>query len=108
MIWEDRNISKPSGKYIATVKLSSGTYKLYHEYMDRRSENLGTDGWNYTAFIRIDRTRSSTVDLKEFIQEMLNRKYITQDEVLTSVEFGNEVCNASGITIVNKYDLKIK
>ena len=108
MIWEDRNISKPGGKYIATVKLSSGTYKLYHEYMDRRSENLGTDGWNYTAFIRMDRRRSGTVDLKEFIQEMLKREFITQEEVLTSVEFGNEVCNASGITIVNKYDLKIK
>ena len=107
MIWEDRNLAKPGGKYIATVKLSSGTYKLYHEYMDRRSENLGTDGWNYTAFIRMDRRRSGTVDLKEFIQEMLKREFITQDEVLTSIEFGNEVCNASGITIVNKYDLKI-
>lgn len=107
MIWEDRNVSRPGGKYITSVKLSSGNYRLYHKYMDRRSENLGTDGWNYTAFIRVDRQRSGNIDLKEFIQEMLNRGYITEDEFLTSVEFGNEVCNASGLTIINKYELKI-
>jgi hypothetical protein len=107
MIWEDRNVSRPGGKYINTVKLSSGTYRLYHEYMDRQSENLGVSGWNYTAFIRMDRRRNGNIDLKEFIQEMLNRGYITEDEFLTSVEFGNEVCNASGLTIVNKYELKI-
>jgi len=107
MIWEDRNVSKPGGKYITTVKLSSGTYKLYHEYMDRESENLGVSGWNYTAFIRMDRRRDGNIDLKEFIAEMLNRGYITETEFLTSVEFGNEVCNASGLTIVNKYNLKI-
>ena len=107
MIWEDRNVSKPGGKYITKIKLKSGTYKLYHEYMDRKSENLGVNGWNYTAFIRMDRRRSGNIDLKEFIVEMLNRGYITKDEFLTSVEFGNEVCNASGLTILNKYDLKI-
>lgn len=107
MIWEDRNISKPSGKYIATIKLSSGVYKLYHEYMDRESENLGVSGWNYTAFIRMDRRRAGDINLKEFITEMLNRGYIGEDEILASVEFGNEVCNASGLTIVNKYNLKI-
>jgi hypothetical protein len=107
MIWEDRNISRPGGKYITTVKLSSGTYRLYHEYMDRESENLGVSGWNYTAFVRLDRRRNGNIDLKEFITEMLNRGYITEAEFLTSVEFGNEVCNASGLTILNKYDLKI-
>lgn len=107
MIWEDRNISKPGGKYIATVNLSSGTYKLYHEYMNRESENLGVSGWKYTAFIRQDRRRSGNVDLREFIAEMLTRGFITENEFLTSVEFGNEVCNASGLTIVNQYDLKL-
>ena len=107
MIWEDRNISRPGGKYITTVKLSSGSYRLYHEYMDRTSENLGVSGWNYTAFIRVDRRRNGNIDLKEFITEMLNRGYITKDEFLTSVEFGNEVCNASGLTILNKYNVKI-
>jgi len=108
MIWEDRNVARPAGKYIKTVNFSFGKYKIYHTWMDRSSENLGTNGWYFTAFVRQDRRRVGNVNLQEIIQLMINDELVSKYRYLSSVEFGNEVYNATGYTIINQYDLLIK
>jgi hypothetical protein len=108
MIWEDRNVSMPAGKFMGEVNTSSGVYRMYHTYMDRTSENLGTPGWNFTAFVRKNRRRSGTVNLKEFIYLMLINDMIDENHFVSTVEFGNEIYNACGYTIVNEYNLDIK
>jgi hypothetical protein len=108
MIWEDRNVAMPAGKFIKEVKTSSGTYRMYHTYMDRSKENLGTLGWYFTAFVRKEGIRSNTLDLKEFIYIMLNEGILNENHFISTVEFGNEIYNACGYTIVNNYNLNIK
>jgi hypothetical protein len=76
--------------------------------MDRTSENLGTDGWYFTAFIRKDRRRGGIVNLKEFIYIMLIDNLLNENHFVSTVEFGNEIYNACGYTIVNDYKLDIK
>jgi hypothetical protein len=108
MIWEDRNVAMPAGKFKGEVRTSSGTYRMYHTWMDRTSENLGTDGWYFTAFVRKEGTRSNTVNLKEFIYIMLLENILDEKHFISTVEFGNEIYNACGYTIVNDYKLNIK
>lgn len=108
MVWEDRNVSMPAGKFKGEVRTSSGTYRMYHTYMDRTSENLGTPGWYFTAFVRKEGTRSNTVNLKEFIYIMLLEGILDENHFVSTVEFGNEIYNACGYTIVNNYNLEIK
>ena len=108
MIWEDRNVSMPAGRFKGEVRTTSGTYRMYHTYMDRTSENLGTPGWYFTAFVRKEGTRSNTVNLKEFIYIMLLNGILDENHFISTVEFGNEIYNACGYTIVNDYKLDIK
>jgi len=108
MVWEDRNVSMPAGRFKGEVRTSSGTYRMYHTYMDRTSENFGTPGWNFTAFVRKEGTRSNTVNLKEFIYIMLLENILDEKHFVSTVEFGNEIYNACGYTIVNNYNLEIK
>jgi len=108
MIWEDRNVAMPAGKFIRDVNTPSGVYKMYHTWMDRTSENFGIDGWYFTAFIRKEGRRSGTVDLKEFINVMVAEGVLDQKHYISTVEFGNEIYNACGYTIVNDYNLKIE
>jgi len=108
MVWEDRNVSMPAGRFKGEVRTSSGTYRMYHTYMDRTSENLGTPGWYFTAFVRKEGTRSNTVNLKEFIYIMLLENILDEKHFISTVEFGNEIYNACGYTIVNNYNLEIK
>jgi hypothetical protein len=103
MIWEDRNIAMPFGTYKKTVKLSSGTYKIYSGYKDKTSENIGVDGWNFTAFVRQERRRKGEMNLKEVINEMLDLGLINQTDYLCSVEFGNEIYNSVGVSIVYEF-----
>jgi hypothetical protein len=102
MIWEDRNVARPFGKYIGTINID-GDYKVYNGYMDRSSENFGTDGWQFTAFVRVDRRRSGFIDIKKFIDYMKVKNIINEENFLSTIEFGNEVYNSSGSTIVKKY-----
>lgn len=108
MVWEDRNVAMPAGRFKGEVRTSSGTYRMYHTYMDRTSENFGTPGWNFTAFVRKEGTRSNTVNLKEFIYIMLLENILDEKHFVSTVEFGNEIYNACGYTIVNNYNLEIK
>jgi len=108
MIWEDRNVAMPAGKFIKEVKTCSGIYRMYHTYMDRSKENLGTPGWYFTAFVRKEGIRSNTVNLKEFIYIMLIEGVLDETDYISTVEFGNEIYNASGYTIINNYKLKTK
>ena len=108
MVWEDRNVSMPAGKFMGEVHTSSGTYRMYHAWMDRTSENLGTPGWYFTAFVRKEGTRKNTVNLKEFINIMLAEDILDENHFISTVEFGNEIYNACGYTIVNDYKLNIK
>lgn len=103
MVWEDRNIAMPYGTYKKTVKLKSGTYKVYSGIMDRSSDNLGIGWWNFTAFVRQDRRRKGEIDLKEIIYEMLDMGLISQYDFLCTIEFGNEVYNSVGVSIVYEF-----
>lgn len=107
MIWEDRNVARPFGKLIGNIDID-GEYKVYSGYMDRSSENLGTDGWMFTAFIRTDRRRKGSVDIKKFLNYMKSKNILDGNSYLSTIEFGNEVYNASGLTIVNNYSIMIK
>ena len=108
MVWEDRNVSMPAGKFKGEVHTTSGIYRMYHTWMDRTSEKLGTPGWYFTAFVRKEGTRSNTVDLNEFIYHMLLEGILDENHFISTVEFGNEIYNACGYTIVNNYNLNIK
>ena len=108
MIWEDRNVAMPAGKFKGEVHTTSGIYRMYHTWMDRTSENLGTPGWYFTAFVRKEGTRSNVVDLNEFIYHMLLEGILNENHFISTVEFGNEIYNACGYTIVNNYNLNIK
>lgn len=108
MIWEDRNVAMPAGRFKGEVRTTSGTYRMYHTWMDRTSENLGIPGWYFTAFVRKDRRRSGVVNLKEFINIMLFEGILNENHFVSTVEFGNEIYNACGYTIVNNYKLDIK
>lgn len=108
MVWEDRNVAMPAGKFKGEVHTTSGVYRMYHTWMDRTSENLGTPGWYFTAFVRKQGRRSGEVDFTEFIYLMLLEGILDENHFISTVEFGNEIYNACGYTIVNDYKLDIK
>jgi hypothetical protein len=65
-------------------------------------------GWSYLAFIKIDKKRKNNLKLDKFIQYLVKNGYITEDEYLTSIEFGNEIIEGIGETVVKSYSVNMK
>lgn len=105
MVWEDYNKFKSFGKKRETVTTSFGTYDLLYGIMKKPEIN---SQWIYIAFIRHDKRTSGKTDLKELLDHLVSKGYISRDLYISSVEFGTEVLNSKGNILVNKYELEIE
>lgn len=85
-----------------TVQTSFGTYDIMMGWM--KKPELGTN-WNYIAFIRKDKRTSGTVDIKEILEILMRKNYISPDLYLSSIEFGTEILNSKGNILVKKYQV---
>lgn len=96
MVWDDYFVAKPFGKFIEEVNLSGNRYRVYSGYIDKSNEELGVDGWNYTAFLKVDRTWYNTLNVRDVLWYLQDKGILTYDAYLLRCEFGNEIYNASG------------
>lgn len=102
MVWEDYNKFKSYGKKKETITTSFGTYDLLYGIMKKPEIN---SEWVYIAFIRTEKRTSGKVDLKELLDFLIQKKYISSDLYISSIEFGTEVLNSKGNIIVKKYNV---
>lgn len=103
MVWEDYQKFKSFGKKMETVTTSFGTYDLLYGVMKKPEIN---SEWKYIAFIRTEKRTSGKVDLKELLDLLVQKNYISRDLYISSVEFGTEVLNSKGNIIVKKYEVE--
>lgn len=102
MVWEDYNKFNSFGKKKETITTSFGIYDLLYGIMKKPDIN---SEWIYIAFVRTEKRTSGNVDLKELIDYLVKKDYISPDLYISSVEFGTEVLNSKGNIIVKKYDV---
>lgn len=105
MVWEDYNKFKSHGEKKETITTSFGTYDLLYGIMKKPEIN---SEWVYIAFIRHEKRTTGKVYLKEFLDLLVQKKYISPELYISSVEFGTEVLNSKGNIIVNKYEVEIE
>lgn len=96
MVWDNYFVALPFGKFKEEVKIGEHLYRVYTGYIDKRAENLGVDGWHYTAFLKVNRCESNTLDVKRVLDYLVEEQIIDVNSYLLRSEFGNEVYNATG------------
>ena len=97
MIWDNYFVAKPFGKFRGIFELNNQKYLMYSGWIDKSKENLGVDGWNYIAFIKVNRTEANSLDIKEVLDILISRGDISKESYLVQGELGNEVFNANGV-----------
>lgn len=105
MVWEDYNKFNSFGKKKETITTTFGTYDLMYGIMKKPEIN---SEWIYIAFIRTEKRTSGKVDLKELMDYLVQKKYISADLYISSVEFGTEILNSKGNIIVKNYEVEIE
>jgi len=105
MIWEDTHDLLPFGDFQEVVETTHGTYDFYRGEPDW--EPPGSN-WTYLAFQRTENRNQGTVDIDELLQFLIDREIVSDQHVLASIEFGNEVGNSTGSTIVKQFEIELE
>ena len=94
MIWLYRaGGAGPLGTYQATVNLAGTSWDLYR----------GNIGWNVFSFIRRTNTTNQTLNIRDFLNHLVSRGWVSNSKYLTSVEAGTEVFIGNGRVDTNSY-----
>ena len=101
MVWEDYNDFRSFGKKVEDLQSPFGVYEVMKGYL--KNEKFGQN-WQYFAFVSKDKRQSGSVDLKYFLDYLVREHDVDPEQFITSVEFGNEIGNSSGFTLVKKFD----
>lgn len=104
MVWEDYFDFRSYGKKVDEITTPFGTYTVMKGYL--KNDDFGQD-WQYFAFVRTQKRQSGKVDLAYLLDYLIKNHNVNAREYLTSVEFGNEIGNSSGFTLVKKFDLEL-
>lgn len=105
MIWEDANNLVPFGDFQENVITTNGTYKFYMGNPDWEPE--GSD-WIYLCFQRITNRTQGTVDVDELLVYLVNEGIVPSNHYLGSIEFGNEIGNSTGQTIIKNFNIDLE
>lgn len=87
MIWTSRaGGAGPIGQLQTTVDIAGTTWELH----------VGNNGWNVFSFIRTENTESVSMDLRDFLNDLIARGLVPDSKFLTSVQAGTEVFIGAG------------
>ncbi len=100
MIWEDEKRFGSHGKTVDQITTPFGVYEVRKDYL--KNEEWGQD-WNYIAFLRKDKRNKGTVDLAYLIRYMVKKGWLNPEHYLMSIEFGNEISNNNGFTVLREF-----
>lgn len=101
MVWEDYFDFTPFGKVIETIATPFGEYKVHKGHLENAKFS---QDWTYIAFVRTSPRSKGEVDIHYLLKYLVQNDHIVADHYFTSIEFGNEIGNSSGLTVVKKFD----
>lgn len=96
-----------AGKFVESVVFSDVEYDFYYnEAMTVPGDN---HSWAYLGFVQTGRpVLSADVDMKQFIDYLIQNNYVSPNEFIASVELGNEVAGGQGQTKMSHYQVNAK
>lgn len=105
MIWEDKSNLAPFGTSKGKVKTTNGDYTLY---VGEPTWEPSGYNWTYVAFVRSKGRRAGTVDVDEMLKYLVEKKIVSADYYLASIEFGNEAGNSACAAVVDTFKVRFE
>jgi hypothetical protein len=106
MFWMNREKMEPAGTFMEKVAIEGADYLLWK--LDGVGDTGNGQGWAYFAFVRARPQNKATLDIRQFIQYLLSKNYITADNYVASVEFGTEIAGGKGTAWLKEYSLVVE
>ncbi len=108
MIWVDSARQSPAGQRVDSMSVNGTTYDVYIEKHQKDASGENANSWTYVAFVAQKPVLHGPLEISEFIDYLLRRGTLNTTHYLTSLEFGNEVSQGSGITEIQNFAINFQ
>ncbi len=108
MIWTANKGQRPGGTKRNILIADGIVYDVYVEENHADNSGKNANHWTYVAFVPGQPVLAAHLDVSSFIDYLLQRRILTTNHYLTSLEFGNEVSEGSGIVEIRKFSLSFQ
>ncbi len=98
MIWVDKHGLQPAGTCVQRYDTPWGLADLF----DCRMQH-----WRYLAFVLREPMNAGVIELRWFVDVLLDAGLIDAEHFVASVEFGNEIAYGRGSTTIERYSLQL-
>jgi hypothetical protein len=103
MIWTDCSAQSPAGQRVDSMSVNGTTYDVYVEEHQEDASGQNANSWTYVAFVAQKPVTHGPLDISAFVDYLLRRGTLSPTHFLTSLEFGNEICQGAGITEIHDF-----
>lgn len=107
MIWL-RNDGLPLAPVRKTLDIDGKQYKL------SVMENFGDPQlkpplkWTYCSFLEPEIFMQGSVNIKRFLNKLIDEGLVSPEEYVAVINFGNEIRDGAGLTVVDNYRISVK
>ena len=109
MIWVDREWDTANGSLEARslmdhADIDGATFAVYvrPDHVSAGIEHT------YVAFLSHTDRFSGTLDLKQFLDYLVEREIVSANDYVSDVEFGNEVKHGTGVLWLKKFEVTVR
>jgi hypothetical protein len=104
MFWMDyQQGATPAGSIVDRPIIGGVNYELWK--MDNIGNKGDGKGWTIYSFKSPTIQHSGSIDIRALLTYMVGKGWVSADEYVASVEFGNEVMGGRGTTWVKKFEV---
>lgn len=103
MIWTAHAWLSPAGQRVDSIAVNSVTYDVYIESHQRDASGQNANTWTYVAFVPTSPVLRGPLEISVFLDYLLRHGTLSAHHYLTSLEFGSEVSQGSGITEIRDF-----
>jgi hypothetical protein len=107
MIWNDAKGMVPAGKRIKTALIDGRKFEVYIREGHVDASGGSSQVWSYAAFKPVRPYYEGTLNIKEFIAFLVAEGFMTGEEYLSSVEWGNEVVSGRGLAEISRFSVTV-
>jgi Glycosyl hydrolase family 12 len=105
-IWTEHVAQPPAGQRVDSMSVNGVTYDVYIEEQQRDASGQNANTWTYVAFVAQKPVLRGPLEISAFVDYLLRRGTLSPTHFLTSLEFGNEICQGAGVTEIQGFAIK--
>lgn len=108
MIWTFRKGMETLGDRMGTLEVNGIKYDAYIRKGWGDASGANSNKWTYVCFVARKPVMQGPLDISTFTDYLVEKKVLTTNNYISSLELGNEVTNGQGVTEISGFNITVQ